>query len=180
MARDRSESAPRATLVPYQRRKYDYRAFTCGEPEMDRWLAEYAGQSERKNTARTFIAVNPEQESREVWGYFTLRNAQVEPADTAAFSGRYPIPATLLARLAVASSKQHAGLGESLLIKAMEAAVQALNYSGSQLFIVDALSDQTTRFYERHGFKRLAEEQNRLFITTKMLQKALQTVDDIL
>ncbi|MFT8637392.1 MAG: GNAT family N-acetyltransferase [Pseudoclavibacter sp.] len=172
MAKDLSESAPRAALVPYRRRMCDYRAFTCGEPEMDRWLAEYAGQAERKNTARTFIAIDSEQKSREVWGYFTLCNAQVEPADAAATSGRYSVPATLLARLAVATSKQHTGLGGNLLIKAMETAVQALHYSGSRLFIVDALNDQAARFYERYGFKRFAEDQNRLFIATRTLQRA--------
>ena len=35
------------TLVHYSPKTYDYRSFYSGEPELDEWLAKYAGQSEQ-------------------------------------------------------------------------------------------------------------------------------------
>lgn len=44
-------------IEPYDKR-YNVRGFDCGQPSLDRWLIQYAGQGERRNTARTYLAVD--------------------------------------------------------------------------------------------------------------------------
>lgn len=39
-------------------RGFDRNAFSCGEPDLDNWLKTGAGQQERANNTRTFLAVD--------------------------------------------------------------------------------------------------------------------------
>jgi hypothetical protein len=73
-----------------------------GNEPLDRWLVRYAGQNERRDAARTFVA------SREglVYGYYTLVAGQLEYAEATpetrkGLSRHFPIPVAILARLAV-------------------------------------------------------------------------------
>jgi GNAT superfamily N-acetyltransferase len=94
-------------------------AFSCGEETLDRWLRAYAGQSQHRDAARTFVTAEPDGT---VAGYYTLVAAQVEHQDATAgvrrgLSRHFPIPVALLARLAVATTHQGTGLGRSLLFE---------------------------------------------------------------
>lgn len=78
-------------------------SFSCGQPDLDEWLRHHAGQQERRNNTRTFLGVLPG--SDQVIGYYATTTYRIEPDDTSVEYGaghhRYPIPAVLLARLAV-------------------------------------------------------------------------------
>lgn len=52
-------------IVAFDRR-FDRSSFSCGQPDLDDWLRTRAGQQERANNTRTFLAV---EESR-VIGYY--------------------------------------------------------------------------------------------------------------
>lgn len=52
--------------------------FGCGEESLDRWLHRYAGQGERHDTTRIFVATD---ERRVVRGYYTLVAGQLEHAE---------------------------------------------------------------------------------------------------
>jgi hypothetical protein len=49
--------SPAERIEPYDKR-YAARGFDSGQPALDRWLIQYAGQNERRNTARTYLAVD--------------------------------------------------------------------------------------------------------------------------
>ena len=66
-------------IVPYQRRRFEYREFSCGEPVLDRWLQESAGQNEARNASRTFLLVKKDSRDKNIFGYFTLINCQLVP-----------------------------------------------------------------------------------------------------
>lgn len=109
-------------IVAYRSKAYDYANFSCGNDDMDRWLQQSAGQNERLNRSRTFLLVESAHESRRVCGYFALVNCQVSPEDSALIQGlsyKYPMPATMLTRLAISSELQGQRLGALLLTKAM-------------------------------------------------------------
>lgn len=80
--------------------------FACGEESLDRWLHRYAGQGERRNATRTFVAADG---TGVVRGYYTLVAGQLEHVEATeavrkGLSRRFPIPVAILARLAVDES----------------------------------------------------------------------------
>lgn len=44
---------------PFDRSLVKKSSFKCGNPELDDWLRAHAGQQERSNNTRTFLAVPP-------------------------------------------------------------------------------------------------------------------------
>src|SRR5688500_8299712 len=97
--------------------EHDRSAFDSGEPPLDRWLREHAGQSDRKDGARTYVVCDGSR----VVGYYSLCTYSVEPdvAPKKVRIGGHQIPAILLARLAVDRSCQGRGLGRRLLMDAL-------------------------------------------------------------
>ncbi|MFZ1382684.1 MAG: GNAT family N-acetyltransferase [Scrofimicrobium sp.] len=157
------------TFVPYRSRAYDYVRFSSGNRELDTWLREHGGQNQRLNRARTFLLVRTDPSSREVIGYFSLVNFQIGPKDAEQIlkrDYRYPMPATLLTRLAVSRDRQGEGFGGVLLEQAMRHALLSLEFSASEMFVVDAADQNAIEFYKRHGLELLHEEGRRLIIPT--------------
>lgn len=145
--------------------------FDCGEPLLDGWLTSQASQQHRRNNARTMIAAD-EAEVR-VAGYFTSLAYELQPDEAVAVDGRahrYPVPAVLLARLAVDRRYQGQGLGRLLLVDALQRFDRASRDIGFEVVVVDALHEDAACFYLKYGFRRFAHHDLRLFLTTKDLQ----------
>lgn len=107
--------------------------FSCGEPELDEWLAKYAGQSERKDNVRTTLLLDEQQ--RRIAGYYSMRTFELAAVDATSGTGRsrrYPVPAMLIARLAVDSDYQGRGTGRLLLFDALRSSPQRQTTSGSR------------------------------------------------
>jgi GNAT superfamily N-acetyltransferase len=108
-----------------------------------------------------------------VAGYFTSLTYELQPDEAVAADGRahrYPVPAVLLARLAVDRRYQGQGLGRLLLLSAMQRFERASRDIGFELVVVDALHEDAACFYLKYGFRRFADHDLRLFLTTKDLQ----------
>lgn len=82
-------------------RRLDRSSFSCGKPDLDDWLKTKAGQQDRTNNTRTFLAVV----GSKVIGYYATTAYRLGLDEAAEMYGvgkrAYPIPAVLLARLAV-------------------------------------------------------------------------------
>lgn len=92
-------------LVP----RHNVDRFECGREQLDRWLRAYAGQGQRRGTARTFVVCR--QGESDVVGYYTLVVSRVEQGEATSevksgTSKHFPIPVCLIARLAVNGSEQ--------------------------------------------------------------------------
>jgi predicted N-acetyltransferase YhbS len=89
-------------------------------------------------------------------GYYTLANGSVSrdevPARVAQGLGRYPVPVTLLARLAVDVSEKGKGLGRGLLKDAVLRAYQASDLVGSRAIVTHAKDETAKLFYRRFQF----------------------------
>ena len=72
------------------------------------------------------------------------------------------VPAILLARLALDRSVQGRGLGEGLLIDALERATAAVSAAGGRLVVADAIDSGAAAFYEHYGFERCPDAPLRL------------------
>ena len=129
--------------------------FNCGTASLNSWLLEHARQATAGGSARAYVVVDAEE--GRVVGYHALAAATVAPADATARARRgqprHPIPAVLLARLAVDLTVQRRGIGALLLRDAMLRAVNASEQIGARVLLVHALHDEARRFYLRWGFE---------------------------
>lgn len=87
-------------IVSYAK-SFDRSGFSCGRSTLDEWLQTQATQQERANNTRTFLAI----ENDAIVGYYATTTYRLELDEVATMYGagkrKYPIPAVLLARLAV-------------------------------------------------------------------------------
>jgi len=121
--------------------------------------------AEKDHLARTFLAIEGEVGEERLAGYFTLATASVERTAVGSIESLdrlpgFPIPAVLLARLAVDDRVQGQGLGRYLFEEALGLTLQ-LAGSGPvafRLFVTDAIDEAAAGFYERFGFSRLSTE----------------------
>lgn len=149
--------------------------FDCGVGSLDLWLLEHARQNAAGGSARTYVVVDGERDR--VIGYHALAAAAISPAEATARAKRgqprHPIPAVLLARLAVDRSVQGHGIGGFLLRDAMTRALRASEQIGARVLLVHALHDEARAFYERWGFERSPTDPLNLQLLFKDVRKSL-------
>src|SRR3546814_17168423 len=73
---------------------HDRAAFSCGAPELDRYIREHASQDVKRDVARVFVAVQAGAPT--LCGYYSLSAASFQrdslPANHAKRLPRYPVP----------------------------------------------------------------------------------------
>jgi ribosomal protein S18 acetylase RimI-like enzyme len=158
----------------YDPARHDTSSFSCGNELLDRWLRRYAGQNERRDAARTFVATTG---GYAVCGYYTLlagqlAHHQATPETRKGLSRHFPIPVAILARLAVDSSHQGHGLGASLLDDALGRVCSAAEQVAVRAVVVHATDQSAATFYERFGFKSLSAAPRTLMVTLAALRAA--------
>lgn len=146
-------------------------AFECGESALDDWLRRYARQAQAAGSARVFVTTS---DGESVIGYYALAAASVEP-DAVTVRVRKgepqrPIPAVLLARLAVDRHHQNRGVGSSLLQDAVLRCLSASESIGVRAMLVHAKHDEARAWYEKYGFERSPTDSLHLMILIKDLR----------
>jgi predicted N-acetyltransferase YhbS len=137
-------------------RQHRFDPFDCGEPALNEWLDRHARDAHASGSARVFVATLEDGET--VVGYYALAAAQVAPdeATVRVLKGQpraRPVPAILLARLAVDRSHQGAGLGSSLLQEGLLRCLQAAEAIGARIVLVHAKHDAAKTWYAHYGFE---------------------------
>ena len=159
-------------------RSFDRSTFRCGKPDLDDWLKTRAGQQERTNNTRTFLAV---EESRVV-GYYATTAYRLSLDEVTEMYGvgkrAYPTPAVLLARLAVDEALQGRGVGQALLVHALTEIARASRSVGFEVVVVHAIDSDAVTFYARAGFTRFEDHELHLFMPVKDLLVTLAQVLD--
>jgi GNAT superfamily N-acetyltransferase len=155
-------------------RSHEIDAFDCGRETLNRFLARYALQNQQAGSSQSYIAL----EGEEVIGYYTLVFGQVEyndaPERLTKGLARHPVPIMLLARLAVARSRQGKGIGAGLLKDAILRTLHAADIAGIRAFAVHAKDDQARAFYERFGFSPFPSDPYHLFRLLKDIRSDLK------
>jgi GNAT superfamily N-acetyltransferase len=154
--------------------RHDVTAFDCGDVTLNRWLSRYAGQSDRRDAARTFVTT---RRDGGVLGYYTVVAGQLRHEEATAAVSRdrtrqFPIPIALLARLAVDTNHQRQGLGAALLRDALSRAQAASAQVAVRAVVVHAIDDSAAAFYARFGFRDLAATPRTLMVTLAELRAA--------
>lgn len=149
--------------------------FECGVRSLDVWLVRHARAAVGAGSARTYVVMDREQER--VVAYHALSVASIEHGDATerARKGmpKHPIPAMLLARLAVDKTVQGNGIGAFLLKDAMSRAVSVAEQAGIRLLLVHAVNDEARAFYEHFGFEASPTDAANLQLLIKDIRLAL-------
>lgn len=153
---------------------HDPAQFDCGNVALDRWLVRYAGQGERRDAARTFVALG---DGRRVIGYYTLVAGELQHHSATervrkGLSRHFPVPVAMLARLAVDRRHQGHGLGAALLDDALSRIGLAAEQIAVRAVVVHAVDETAAAFYERFGFRALAATPRTLMVTLADLHGA--------
>ena len=114
--------------------KHDRTAFSCGQSALDDWFRRRAGQDEKRNVARVFVAVDDE---RSVLGFYSLSSFTLTlddlPDEIARKLPRYEaIPAALIGRLGRDQKARGRGIRELLLADAVRRILNASRTPGSR------------------------------------------------
>lgn len=137
---------------------HDRRAFDCGEPSLNAWLARMALQQQRKNFARTRVAIDPEAPGT-ILGYATLLAHEFDtrhfPSDR---SLPKRLPCVLLGRLAVALGMQGRKIGRLLLLDAVERTRTIIAEAAGVGLMAEALNERAATFYRGYGFEAFRDD----------------------
>lgn len=143
---------------------HDRRKFDCGEPSLDERLMRMALQQQRKNYARTRVAVEPSVPDR-ILGYYTLLVHEIDtrhfPSDR---SLPRRLPCVLLGRLAVDRAVQRRQLGHALLMDAVERTRATIAEAAGVGLLAEALNEPAANFYRSYGFEPFRDEPRRLVL----------------
>jgi GNAT superfamily N-acetyltransferase len=146
--------------------------FTCGRPELDRFLVRHALRAQQANSSQTYVAVAGD----EIVGFYTIVAGEVRhakaPERVIKGMPRYPIPLLVLARLAVHIKGQGRGIGSGLLLDALGRTLQVADMIGVRALAVHAKDDQAAAFYRHFGFTPSPSDARHLFMIIKDIRLA--------
>ncbi len=150
--------------------------FDCGRVSLNVWLTRHARQALASGSARTYVVVDSEQGRVVAYHALTAAAIAAQDATARAIKGmpRYPVPAVLLARLAVDRSVQGRGIGTWLLRDALSRTLSAADAIGIRVLLVHALDDDARRFYLEHGFERSPTDSLQLMLLIKDIAASVQ------
>ncbi len=140
--------------------RHDRSAFESASAPLDDWLRRTAQQHQRRGISKTFVAISDDEPTR-ILGYYALTACEVLteelPADLAKKLPR-KIPGIRLGRLAVDRTVQGQGLGEHLLMDALDRSRRVLEHIGIHALFVDAKDERAASFYLKYGFRPLPQD----------------------
>jgi len=134
----------------------DRGAFSCGQPDLDRFFQHYAGQNQFKlHLAVTYVAAVDER----LVGFATVSVGSLERKTLLSARMRrrlpgYLFPVLRLARLAVDQHAQRLGVGRALLRHVLALALEQRDSLGCVGVVTDA-KPAAVAFYSRYGFEPL-------------------------
>jgi GNAT superfamily N-acetyltransferase len=153
-------------------RTHNVEPFSCGQPELDRFLIRHALQAQQSNSSQTYVALS----DSEVVGFYTIVAGEVQhaqaPERVVKGMSRHPIPLLALARLAVHSKSKGRGLGSGLLLDALGRTLQVADMIGVRALAVHAKDDDAVAFYRHFGFTPSPIDARHLFMIIKDIRLA--------
>ncbi len=146
--------------------KHDRAAFSCGMAALDDWFRLRAGQDEKRNVARVFVAID---DQRGIVGFYSLSSFTLSIADLPPeYAKRLPrydaIPAALIGRLARDQKVRGEGVGALLLADAVRRVVGAARSLAVFAIVVEATDEKAAVFYRGFGFASFPSRPLRLFM----------------
>lgn len=157
---------------------FDVKAFDCGKPDMNSYLARFAAKNMGLKLSMTWVLPGDELvmgEKTPIAAYYTLATCTVsrEEIPTDERLPGYPVPVVLLARLAVDHRFQGQRVGEKTLVSALRHSVTLTERGLPAMgLILDVLDDDALAFYQRFDlFQPFTDDPMRLFVPMKVVEQ---------
>jgi predicted GNAT family N-acyltransferase len=151
--------------------RHDRAAFSCAIPALDIYLLRQARQDLERKLAAVFVLT---ADSKSIAGFSTLSAHSILaanlPETQAKRLPRFPLPVTLLGRMAISQERQGQRLGEFLLLHALERSLIGSRQIASWAVVVDA-KEGARNFYLKHDFIALTSQPDRLFLPMETIEK---------
>jgi GNAT superfamily N-acetyltransferase len=148
--------------------RHDRKAFSSGEPSIDRWFQTMASQQASRDLAVVHLLID--QQTEEIAGFYTLSNYTVRALDLPDLGGKklpqaMPIPMHLIGQLGVHQPYQGRGIGKMLVSHALKLAESQSRESASLGVVIHALDARLAAWYQTLGFLPFPEHPLQLVIT---------------
>lgn len=164
-------SLPAGFKVEPLAKTHDRASFSCGIPELDNYLQRQARQDVDRHLASVFVLCN---DSGHIAAFYTLSALALLPEDLPIVVGaklpRFPLPVTLLGRMAVDKAYRGSGLGRFVLMHALQRALHSTVEVASWAVVVDTKVGARD-FYLKYGFIPLPDKPHRLYLPMKEIEK---------
>lgn len=163
-------------LISPLKKNHDRSEFDCSNDKLNSYLKTLATQYQKKDFARTFVATK--SRSKEVKGYYSMNGGNVDlsllPEKERKRLPRHPVPVVHIARLAVCQSAQGQGLGETLLMDALNRTFAiAESDLGIHAVEVVAIDGKAVSFYSRFGLQSLLDDNQHMYLSMKIIRNLL-------
>ncbi len=171
--------AQQPTFVAVDYTNQDVRRFRCGKPQMDTFLCRYAAKNAELGISKTWVLLDEDKGEKKkfpVVAYYTLTVGTVSRETLPGVFKElpsYPVPITLLARLAVSENYQKRGVGVKTLVTALRQAVILKDKGLPSIGVVlDVLDDNALSFYNHFDvFHAFSNNPMRLFVPMQVIQQ---------
>lgn len=155
--------------------KHDRAGFSCGVAALDDWFRLRAGQDEKRNVARVFVAID---DQRGIVGFyslssFTLSISDLPPEHAKRLPRNDAIPAALIGRLARDEKVRGEGVGDVLLADAVRRVIGAARSLAVFAIVVEATDEKAVAFYRDFGFVPFPNHPLRLFMPASEAAEAV-------
>lgn len=155
--------------------------FDCGSNDLTNYFRRFAKKNDKLGLSPCTVVVT-EGSPDVILGYCTVSNASIEKKDLSLSISKslpnYPVPVTLLGRLAIAKQFHGQGIGQILLMHIFYNFYKATKelHLGSVGVVVDAINDGAVKFYQKYDFEVLEGQKEfpkRMFIHRETIYDAL-------
>lgn len=165
-------------FVALSPRHFDVKAFDCGKPGMNSYLARFAAKNIGLKLSMTWVLPGDEllmEQKTPIAAYYTLASCTVsrEEIPTDERLPGYPVPVVLMAHLAVDQRFQGQGVGEKTLVSALRHSVTLTERGLPAIgLVLDVLDEDALAFYRRFDlFQTFTDDPMRLFVPMKVVEK---------
>jgi GNAT superfamily N-acetyltransferase len=162
-------------IISRLNKNHDRTAFSCGKAPLDVYLQSLVTQYEKRRLGRTYVAT--ERDSNRVAGFYTLAASAIGVSVLAESVRKklpkHPVPAIHLGRLAVDQAYRGRRLGETLLLHALQTALELSETLGAFAVDVWAIDDEARAFYLKYGFVALEDDPLHLYVPMKTVEGRL-------
>lgn len=150
----------------------DRSQFSCGNDALDRYFRNQAGQDQRRNISKCYVATH--LEGSKIVGFYTLVSAGIDAGEIPdGLRRRLPLyealPAVLIGRLAIDRGSQGKGLGRAILYDAIDRALGST--AAVFAIVVDATDENAAAFYRHYQFQPFASRPSRLYLPAAFFTK---------
>ncbi len=156
-----------------KRKIHKRKQFQCGNSELDKYIAIFAGQDQEKKIAVPYVLVD---EKLQVTGFYTLSNYSIYikncPEHLRKRLPQHPyLPAILIGKLTLKKEYQGRGWGKVLLMDALKNCYKYSTAIAAYAVCVYAKDDSARKFYQKYNFMELNDDPYHLFLPMNVIAK---------